>query len=56
MLSVVLAILAVVYAGLKVNGFVRRTGGLCCEFHVSCNAIQKIKKSLYNLTIGDIRI
>ena len=30
----VLAVLGVAYTGFKVNGFLRRSGGLCCELHV----------------------
>ncbi len=34
-LSVVCAVVGGVYSGLKVNGFLRRTGLTCCDIHVS---------------------
>ena len=35
----ILAVLGAVYTGFRVNGFLRRSGGLCCELHVrSCHS------------------
>ena len=30
----ILVVLGAVYTGFRVNGFLRRSGGLCCELHV----------------------